>query len=264
MRWPVILAILAVSATPLRADDKALEKYAAGLLQGSTLIVRNFYSNTKLEYDSDGNLLNRPETSCWERGRVRIKRVKLNQGILELQGDHVATIYDARTDSFRDFGDLGKVSIDVSFAKTAASEASVTQALSHIFLTKGDKLRDLIPKVSPTPAADKDSKEMTAPKLAIVGGKVTPPRVVYSPDPEYPRVARNADLQGTVTLWVIVGEDGRAHNIKVARALGTCSEHIELDQAAVNVLHDWKFEPAKLDGKPVPVGVNIEVNFHIN
>jgi periplasmic protein TonB len=36
-----------------------------------------------------------------------------------------------------------------------------------------------------------------------------------------------------------------------------------LDEQAVNAVERWKFEPAKKDGQPVPVMINVEVNFRL-
>jgi TonB family protein len=91
-----------------------------------------------------------------------------------------------------------------------------------------------------------------------VGGGVSAPKAVYSPDPEYSEEARKAKYQGTVLLWVIVGPDGRTHDIKVSRPLG-----MGLDEKAMEAVRNWKFEPAQLNGQPVAVQVNIEVNFHL-
>lgn len=91
-----------------------------------------------------------------------------------------------------------------------------------------------------------------------VGGGVSAPRALYDPDPEYSEEARKAKYQGTVLLWVIVGPDGRAHDIKVQRSLG-----MGLDEKAVEAVRKWRFEPAKKDGRAVAVQVNIEVNFRL-
>ncbi|HKU21925.1 MAG TPA: energy transducer TonB [Terriglobales bacterium] len=91
-----------------------------------------------------------------------------------------------------------------------------------------------------------------------VGGGVSAPRAVYTPDPEYSEEARKAKYQGTCVLWLIVGPDGRPHDIKVARSLG-----MGLDQKAIEAVRNWKFEPAMKDGQPVAVQINVEVNFRL-
>jgi len=91
-----------------------------------------------------------------------------------------------------------------------------------------------------------------------VGGGVSAPRAVYTPDPEYSEEARKAKYQGTCVLWLIVSPDGRPRDIRVARTLG-----MGLDEKAIEAVRNWKFEPAMKDGQPVSVQINVEVNFRL-
>ena len=91
-----------------------------------------------------------------------------------------------------------------------------------------------------------------------VGGGVSAPRAIYAPDPEYSEESRKAKYQGTVVLFVVVGADGRPHDIRIQRSLG-----LGLDEKAVEAVRTWKFEPARKDGQAVAVQVNIEVNFRL-
>lgn len=91
-----------------------------------------------------------------------------------------------------------------------------------------------------------------------VGGGVSAPRVIYDPDPEYSEEARQAKYQGTVVLWVVIGADGRAHEVRVQRSLG-----MGLDEKAEEAVRKWRFYPALKDGQPVAVQVNVEVNFRL-
>ncbi len=91
-----------------------------------------------------------------------------------------------------------------------------------------------------------------------VGGGVSAPRAVYSPDPEYSEEARKAKYQGTCVLWLVIGPDGRPRDIRVARSLG-----LGLDEKAIEAVRNWKFEPALKDGRPVAVQINVEVDFRL-
>ena len=91
-----------------------------------------------------------------------------------------------------------------------------------------------------------------------VGGGVSAPRVLFSPDPEYSEEARKAKYQGTVVLWVVVGPDGRPRDIRVQRTLG-----LGLDEKAIEAVRQWKFDPARKNGQPVAVQINVEVNFRL-
>jgi protein TonB len=94
--------------------------------------------------------------------------------------------------------------------------------------------------------------------LFRVGGGVSAPRPIYDPDPEYSEEARHAKYQGTVLLWVVVGSDGKPHDIRVQRSLG-----MGLDEKAIEAVRQWKFEPSMKAGHPVAVQVNVEVSFRL-
>jgi TonB family protein len=90
------------------------------------------------------------------------------------------------------------------------------------------------------------------------GNGVTPPVVIGKADPEYSEEARIARLAGTVWLSLVVGEDGNVRDIRDATSLG-----LGLDEKAVDAVSRWRFRPGLKDGMPVPVGVNVEINFRL-
>jgi TonB family protein len=87
---------------------------------------------------------------------------------------------------------------------------------------------------------------------------VTVPSGVYMPTPDYTDPARIAKFQGSLVVLVKVSEEGRAEDLKVLRGLP-----FGLNQTALDTVRTWKFRPATLDGKPVPVQVPIEVTFRL-
>ncbi|MBO0910986.1 MAG: energy transducer TonB [Acidobacteria bacterium] len=89
-------------------------------------------------------------------------------------------------------------------------------------------------------------------------GRVLAPRAIYDPEPEYSEEARKVKLQGTVLLSMVVDEQGRAKDIRVARSLG-----MGLDEKAVEAVKKWKFAPGTRDGTPVSTEVSVEVSFRL-
>ena len=89
-----------------------------------------------------------------------------------------------------------------------------------------------------------------------VGGGVSAPALIHKVDPEYSEAARAAHHEGTAILYVEVGPDGTATNIRVVRSLG-----MGLDEKAIEGVKQWKFKPGQKDGHPVAVAATIEVNF---
>jgi protein TonB len=91
-----------------------------------------------------------------------------------------------------------------------------------------------------------------------IGGGVSAPRPLYTPEPEYSEEARKVKYQGTCVLWLIIDSDGKPREVRAARALG-----FGLDEQAIEAVKRWKFVPAMKDGRPVAVQMNVEVNFRL-
>jgi TonB family protein len=110
------------------------------------------------------------------------------------------------------------------------------------------------------PSTNDDVGKTSAPEAVFkVGNGVSAPRVKYGPEPEYSEEARAAAYQGTCVLWLVVGVDGRPRDIKFARRAG-----MGLDEKAIEAVRTWKFEPARKDGKPVSVQINVEITFSLS
>src|SRR5579859_680855 len=91
-----------------------------------------------------------------------------------------------------------------------------------------------------------------------VGGGISAPQAIATPDPEYTEEARNAKTQGTCILWLIVDDQGNPRDIKVVRGLGH-----GLDAKAIDAVKQWRFQPALKDGHPVNVQISVEVGFRL-
>jgi TonB family protein len=90
------------------------------------------------------------------------------------------------------------------------------------------------------------------------GGGVSNPVLVYAPDPEFSDEARRAKYQGVCVVGLIVDAQGNPQRVRIVRPLG-----MGLDEKALEAVRQYKFKPAVFNGKPVPVEINIEVNFRI-
>ena len=85
---------------------------------------------------------------------------------------------------------------------------------------------------------------------------VSEPVLVSQVQPQYTDEARAARVQGTVELRATIREDGTVKVDTVTKGLG-----YGLDEAAIAAVEQWKFIPAKKDGKPVSALVGLLVNF---
>ena len=95
--------------------------------------------------------------------------------------------------------------------------------------------------------------------LYQVGKNVTAPVPLFTPEAEFSDEARRAKYQGVCIVGLIVDVHGDPQNVHVVRALG-----MGLDEKALEAVRKYKFKPAMKDNKtPVPVAVNVEVNFRL-
>jgi len=86
-----------------------------------------------------------------------------------------------------------------------------------------------------------------------------PPEPINPVAPEYPAFAIRTGIQGSVILEVDVYKDGSLGTIKVKKSL--MSGPGGLDEAAINTVKKWKFQPGKSGGKPVDTSVIIPIEF---
>ena len=112
----------------------------------------------------------------------------------------------------------------------------------------------ILPRDAVTPAAPAP----LPPGVYRIGGGMSAPVPIFRAAPEYSEEARKAKWQGAVLLQVTVDENGIPQDIKVIRPL-----RMGLDQKAIEAVQQWRFKPTLLNGKPVSVSANIEINFQL-
>jgi protein TonB len=93
------------------------------------------------------------------------------------------------------------------------------------------------------------------PKRIRVGGQVESARLIFQPKPEYPQLAKMARIQGTVRLEAIISKDGTIQDLRVV------SGHPLLVKAALEAVQRWRYQPTLLNGEPVEVVTEVDVNF---
>jgi TonB family protein len=154
-------------------------------------------------------------------------------------------------------------------ASSAETGAAVSPAPESNPVTprKGDAPSEVaVDQVAATPGPETTASdvgkspagEAIGEKPFRVGKHVAPPKALFTPDPSYPEFARQTRIQGSTLLWLVVNREGRPEHIRVARPLGA-----GFDDKAVEAVQRWKFQPGTFDGKPVPVQINVEVNFRL-
>lgn len=114
------------------------------------------------------------------------------------------------------------------------------------------------PTVAPPPPPPPPVKKKAPPKRIRVGGNVAKARLVRQVRPQYPQLARQARIQGTVKLSAIISKDGSIQKLEVM------SGHPLLVPAALAAVKQWRYRPTLLNGEAVEVLTNIDVNFTLS
>ncbi|HJV48130.1 MAG TPA: energy transducer TonB [Geothrix sp.] len=79
--------------------------------------------------------------------------------------------------------------------------------------------------------------------------------VLHRVDPVYPEFARRARIQGPVVLLMTVDEQGQPTQVQVLEG------HPAFHEAAVQAARQWRFEPARMDGRPVSATFRLTLKF---
>ncbi len=94
-----------------------------------------------------------------------------------------------------------------------------------------------------------------APERIRAGNTVQERNLITKVDPLYPPLATQARIQGVVRFNIVIGKDGRVSNVQLV------SGHPLLVAAATDALRQWVYKPTLLNGEPVEVVTQVEVNF---
>lgn len=115
------------------------------------------------------------------------------------------------------------------------------------------------PRPARNPDASSDSSDSPPAGTRIrQGGNVQAAKLVNRVQPQYPSIARDEHLQGTVRLHAIIGKDGAVSHLVVLQ--GYCS----LATSSMDAVSKWRYTPTLFSGQPVEVDTTIDVVFSLN
>jgi protein TonB len=106
--------------------------------------------------------------------------------------------------------------------------------------------------LSSTPVA---VPKIATPQRVRVSSGVSSGLLIRKVSPTYPPLARQARIQGTVILQAQISKDGSIQNLQLI------SGHPMLAPAAIEAVKQWKYKPYLLNGEPVEVETQVQVNF---
>jgi protein TonB len=106
--------------------------------------------------------------------------------------------------------------------------------------------------ISSTPVA---VPKVATPQRVRVSQGVTQGLLIKKVQPNYPPLARQARIQGSVLLQAEISKDGTIENLRLI------SGHPMLAPSAIEAVKQWRYKPYILNGEPVEVETQITVNF---
>ena len=115
-----------------------------------------------------------------------------------------------------------------------------------------------LPPLPPPPAPPTPAPQAPAAPVRV-GGKVPQPALLVRVEPEYPRAAVDARVQGMVILETVVDQDGHVIEVRVLRSAGEV-----LDRAAVAALRQWRYAPLELNGVRVRFLLTATLSFKLD
>jgi len=109
--------------------------------------------------------------------------------------------------------------------------------------------------ISSTPVA---VPKIATPQRVRVSSGVSQGLLVRRVNPTYPPLARQARIQGVVVLQAQISKSGDIENLQLI------SGHPMLAPAAIEAVKQWKYKPYLLNGEPVEVDTQVQVNFTLS
>jgi protein TonB len=130
------------------------------------------------------------------------------------------------------------------------------EATDHLSPVIVDALRQPPSPLLPPVRVETPAATPPAPTTPLrIGGDVKAPRPLHTPAPEYPFLARQARVSGTVRLEAVITTDGGIRSIRLIQG------HPLLTAAAIAAVKGWRYTPPTLNGEPIEVIMQVDVNF---
>jgi TonB family protein len=264
---PALVSLLLLCTMP-RAFADDLGHNLQSEFRDQIRLIRGFYQDSSLHYDKDGVLIKGGHPGSWTTSYMYVEGIDMKPDAIEILGVRLAQV---NTESgFRPMRTSARITIKID--EPTLDEEVVRKSLARVFIDSTESIADLLPEywrgalnqstsIKPSNAIAGKKKEECPPDATVenpcrVGGQVKPPRVITTRDPTYFDLARQAKYEGTSVLWLVIDQLGLPRRIHIARTVG-----FGLDEQAVEAVSHWIFQPATRDGNPVPVMINIKVNF---
>jgi TonB family protein len=250
----LVAAFVTASCVYAQTDAHGLQQ----AIKGKQLFLRSFSAQSVNRYSWENGVLVSAGSGVHTLAVFTADSVKQKGKKLEISGLRASLSCDR---SSKRCGLTGRNDVRLEIELNDAEPATVFPQLQEcLFFADESVAIEALPKSVTSffaplvhSEASSESPASQPPDL-----KVTTPRLLKSAEPEYTEEARQAKINGSVMLAFVVDTSGTPKDLWVLRSLG-----YGLDEEAARALRRYVFAPAMQGGKPVPVGLAVEVNFAI-
>lgn len=180
------------------------------------------------------------------------KAVELGPGVPEIRIDQAQVLVGMK----RDHEAVEVLQLALKMSHTPEQTAAVETVLQSLHQLDAERAR--MAKSNNVRLLSRNAPPGNSGAPQTSAASETPPKAIYSPEVEYTEEARQAKLEGTCVVSLIVGADGTPSHIVVTKKLG-----MGLDEKAVETVGKWKFEPGRRNGRPVPSHLTLSLQFKL-
>ena len=253
----LLILLLALLQAPNAATDGALRDALTAKYAKKLMTIRGFPTGTKLQFDASGALIGGTPGVFTLDGNLHVDVVNVSPDRVEFRGRQAFLEYNSRTHKLEE--SIGSGRMTVEFARNARTpvEPGIEAALVPFeglpklvpaywtkFLSGNGELDSVVDPVT----------GVAIPRASETQGLV--PKASKQTSPVYPKAVQPLAVTGAVVLRVVVDEAGKPQVADIVTPVG-----FGLDQAAIDAVNQWEFEPARKDGKGVKVYFRVRVNF---
>ncbi len=264
----LILAVLSgVGASAARAGISASDQSAIRTRYMEKVLVfhKCYRMVDKIEIEEDGSVKGNPPAGFWEvdgafqvksvifgKDRVALKGMKL---WADIKGDGTLHYFPVKAALSGLGGYPEELEVTVRTGTEAETVDHFVARLDRIFVGEGESKVDSAP-----PASSRYIRNEAVPvdidPASNTGFKGTPPKPVLTPQPVTTREAGLVGQVGHEKFVLLVDAQGTPSVVGFTKLL-----QYGLEDATIEAVKKWKFEPAILDGKPVPVHMAWSVEY---
>ena len=271
VHYVLLLVLGFLPLTPLDArspipDRKSIEARLRETMVGKVAVLRNFYKQDELTFDSHGVLQGSSKPGAWTYyGRVQVASVSLSSNSLMIKGDRNVVQWELSVSEFKNYTlDTKPVRITIML-DAEVTEDSVASAIKSVFLTRETRLSDVAPhywkEVLTTERerrAEWDAQRAAAlNNVYEVGADVSSPKLLSRAEGIQTSSTPFKDLlPNNLTLSFIVDDQGNVKQLQIEKPVG-----LGLDDPIAETIERWKWEPARQGGQPVAVLMYAKVLF---